>query len=206
MPKGLGDNPLKRERKRSRHTSLQPKGRQLSPAPYEASPLTTPSVEASPGSPSLEGSSSVAVPGSRSYNSVFFERRSDVAPSPPTGVTETATLDAPAPAVPEVPVTTVVPEAATQDLPVPEVPEVPEVHEVEPPVDVVSVAPIAPTEVTPQTISEAPAVEVAPPVESPAVTPSATPAPIASAPAPVHEPERKSGFFGRFFGKFKKSQ
>jgi hypothetical protein len=205
MPRGLGDNPLKRE-KRTRRAGTQ--------TAYVVPALESPpDLQADAVAPeSIHASSS----SSRSYNDVFFMRRPEDSGAAANGAHETTSFDASSGTAPI---------AAAQAPDLPDVPEASPSPSLEPaPVEIAAIdvaAPIA----TP--IETPPVVDIAAPTEVPFEVSASSPAPEEAAPGPsvaVETPpavqasqpiqpesadqadsqEEKSGFFGRIFGKLRK--
>ena len=173
MPRGLGDNPLKRERKARR--GIQQTVHLETPPVIEQTPPPADSV----GIDSLEEQSE---PSSRSYNDVFFQRRPD---DLPVAGTVSPNLES-SPSFVEVvsPTQETALEAAAEVIP----PPVPESLQAQPePVLQADVSP-APVAVSPQAAVVTEAV-----------------AEVPATPRPEQPQEHKSGFFGRFLSKLRKS-
>ena len=160
MPRGLGDNPLKRERASRRKPRAADEVRAS-----EASAVQPPGETLSAG---VAGDHSTS---SRSYNDVFFQR-----------IPEAEAAAAPVPAIEEVTVAAPAPE--TVSLPEPAVTTTMALSET-----VVPAGPLATVEVAP----------APPPVTE------ASPAAVEQQTTPVQAQQQKSGFFGRVFGRFRKS-
>jgi hypothetical protein len=191
LTRGLGDSPLKKRERGRRatqkvvHADSSPEGSQ---------------ENASTESPNTAlGEVTQAVPTTTSYNDVFFQRRPEV-------TSDTAATDTDTAGASEVSTAREVvgPTAVT---PVVSAVPVETLAAVESPPEAV----IAPTslETPPRPEEPAPAPQVAEVVEvaPPAPTHVAPAAPQATEVQTVRDtaPEQKSGFFGRIFGKFKKS-
>jgi hypothetical protein len=183
LPRGLGDNPLKREKKLRRSSSRPARSGPSAPATDQASGL--PVGIAGPGDAHTSATTA-------SYNDVFFHRRPEELASGPAIVPEAthevheethieppveAPVTAPVPAAPD-PVTEVLPVQAFD----------------------------APTPVPVETVQPTVAIPAESPADHPAEAPSAPAALDESQPAPaVAADAEKKGFFGRIFGKWKKS-
>lgn len=191
MPRGLGDNPLKREKKLRRSSSRASRA--------GPSGLTTNQNPTLPAGISGPGDTH-ASPATTSYNDVFFHRRPEDSTSTATNVPEViheeTHVEAPADVHPEVPVETA---PAVEVTPVEAAPA--PVTETVPAAVIDTPAPVAVESIQP--VAESP-VESAP---VPLVE-SSTEAVVKETPqtlAPVASVEEKKGFFGRIFGKWKKS-
>ncbi len=176
MPRGLGDNPLKREKKTRRTASQQ--------RPFSAADVSG-SVSAASTAP-IPDDAADASSSSRSYNDVFFHRRFESSPAANSTPEQVAVEESePAPATAPI-------AAAEAAVAAPAVPEAitPSTSEPQPEIHLSAPEPILPI--------EAPAPEpaaVQEPVHVAEQVPSAEAAPQ----------KEKSGFLGRILGKFRKS-
>ncbi|MDA4136294.1 MAG: hypothetical protein OK449_04755 [Thaumarchaeota archaeon] len=181
MPRGLGDNPLKKE-KRARRVGAR--GNAVSATGPESPSYVSTDVA---GPETIEASSQ----GSRSYNDVFFQRRPEnFVPAENSAPEEVHAIDSGTAAhatVAELVSSPVLPEAAvftsTERVPIDEVAETP------------APVPVAVAESVPQ-IQAAPQLVESPPVNN--VAQPLTPA------QPAPREEAKTGFFGRIFGRLHK--
>lgn len=188
MPRGLGDNPLKKERKTRRSTAQA--------VPISATPVSPSDfADSTVGQDGAQASSS----SSRSYNDVFFQRRPDNSGAAANGIHEEPRSEDSG---------TTAPIAAAQASPISALPEVTASAVTEPAPAEVAVAPptsssFAPPEpvpapsAIPESVPEAKSVPDQP-VAQPVQTPQPAPA-VQTAPT-----EEKTGFFGRIFGKLRK--
>lgn len=175
MPKGLGDNPLKREKKLRRSSS-----RPSTSAPFTASTAQGPVLPAGISAPRDAYASPAA-----SYNDVFFHRRPEEPAPSVTIVPETAHeethVDAPVVA-PVESAPAAIPEVVPTETFDPPAPV---------PVEIIQPVVAVPIESAPEHSEES--------------SPVAIVQETASPPAPVAAADEKKGFFGRIFGKWKKA-
>jgi hypothetical protein len=193
LPRGLGDSPLKREKK-LRHSSSR---RSHAGTETAAAPELGSSV------PRGTNVSEVQALSSRSYNDVFFQRRPDI---PAADTVQEAHLEAradvPFESQVETPIETPVAapiEVATAPVEAITVPDFTAVTEAAALVASEQVPSVeaAPLEASPVEVAPAPVVEPAP--EAAAV--QAEPSHVAET---SQQPEKKAGFLGRIFGKWRK--
>jgi hypothetical protein len=180
LPRGLGDNPLKKE-KRVRRVGARAN------AASATGPESPSYVSADVAGPETVGTSSS---GSRSYNDVFFQRRPEnfvpVENSTPqeihivdSGTTTTAAAESvSAPVLPELAVF-----SSTERAPIDAVAETPA------PAAVIVAEPVPQLEAAPERVESPPANNVAQPQ-----TPT----------EPAPREQAKTGFFGRIFGRLHK--
>lgn len=179
MPRGLGDSPLKREKK-LRRTSPQA-SRPSSPTPGQAS--------ATPSGPGDLGSTI----GPRvSYNDVFFQRRPETTLSPAVTAHEETHIETPLDSPPQ-PIAGTVPSAVTvYDFPV---------EDTSRPVEVTS--PLEATAHPIETVAPVEEVRAEPiPLVAEPQGESSSTAPASPAAEATTESTDKRGFFGRIFGKW----
>jgi hypothetical protein len=211
LPRGLGENPLKREKKRTRRTA-------------SAVLVTVPTVDAAAETVATETVQDAGA-SSRSYNDVFFQRRPEEADASAAPIAAAITtpevstdyhfaIAAPTAALAETYSSPSLSEPSSSYFP--EVASVPEVASLE----TVTASPTEPI------LTAIPVPEIVAPAEQPVhesevSTEQVVPEPAASSEQPqvlaqttieaktpaASEPasEPKSGFFGRIFGKLRKS-
>jgi hypothetical protein len=174
MPRGLGDNPLKREKKVRKAASHR-----RSPA----APGASGSVSMASATPVSDGSADVSS-SSTSYNDVFFQRRPESSPAANSVPAEVAVQEA-EPVAPAAPIAAA--DAVSTEPAFPEV--------------IASAAPEPQVEVHAMPVEP----DLSPVMASPAPVPEPVPVAEQSPVPPVAVHEEKTGFFGRIFGKFRKS-
>lgn len=175
MPRGLGDNPLKREKKTRRTASQQ-----------RASVADVPgSVSVASTAPVPDGTAGMSS-NSRSYNDVFFHRRFEGSPAANSAPELIAVEESdPAPATAPI-------AAAEAALAAPAIPEAiaPSTPEPQPEIHLAAPEPILPIEALgPEPVAVQEPVHVAEQAPSAEVAPQ----------------KEKSGLLGRIFGKFRKT-
>ena len=179
MPRGLGDNPLKKQR-RQRHAASQA-------SPATATPASPSETQTEPSQDNAQVSSS----SSRSYNDVFFQRKPESSGAAANGVHEEVHMDEPV---------TGAPIAAAQPAPVPALPEVSASSVSEPAPTGVPVS--SPGSQSSPTVESAPQPFVAP--EQPKETPTERAAQPENQDETAPLQENKGGFLGRIFGRLRK--